>query len=306
MKRIASMAYDPATMNSLALTSTTSFVSMRSQDGNVPQLTFTPANSTVFVRGRANWNANAGVYPRVLLGVMESSTTMLRMQPVGGTWVGSATNQRSGFEYAGYVTGLSIASHTWDPAYAVQVATAGTSLAYGGPNDATGNDGFGMLSCEVYDVGSEFLAVAISDPTTAVVKATTATAAMAKIDASTSLSATFTAPASGNVWWRLHTVYSGSSGTLPGLLLGIMESTTVVARQNPVITVGQSSLASSGWVLEASGVVTGVSAGSHTWDAAFSVQDASSASGALKYGGPNNASGANAWGASFLEILAAA
>lgn len=271
------------------------------------RLTFTaPASGIVQVRARCPVTGGT-TYPQILLGVLEASTVMCRAVPVGAAAYGAGATYSSSQEAFMYVTGLGAGSHTWDLAYATQVVVSGSHIAAGGPNDTTGADAWGAITFEVWDPGTNLLGVVGYDPAAAVSKPMTSLTSLGSSSAfdTTNARITFTAPASGNVFWRIRVPYTGASGTFPQPVLGILESSTVVARQLPIRGTPATTLASSDYMQDASGVVTGVSAGSHSWDAAYGVQVVSGASGALKYGGPNNTSGNNAWGQLVFELWAA-
>lgn len=142
------------------------------------------------------------------------------------------------------------------------------------------------------------------DPATAVSKATTAALAMTALD-TTNLRATFTVPSNGAVLVRLQGTLHGGSATpfIPQVLLGVLEGATVRMRLAPAGlpngTVGSATLYVT---VEAMMVVSGLTAGaSLTWDAAYGVEGIVAGSG-LKYGGPNNATVNDAWGAFLFEL----
>lgn len=136
------------------------------------------------------------------------------------------------------------------------------------------------------------------DPATAVTKATTAALAMTAID-TTNLRITFTTPASGKVLVRLQCTVHGAT-TFPTILLGILENTTVVARVSPIGGLKTTAVATAMSTQEASFVVS-PTAGSHSYDAAYGVETLLAATG-IKYGGPNNATANDAFGAFVFEI----
>lgn len=137
------------------------------------------------------------------------------------------------------------------------------------------------------------------DPAGAVSKATSSLLAMTAFD-TTNARITFTAPANGNVLVRIRCTVTGAT-TMPTILLGVLESSTVVARQSPLGGVPATAVATTNITQEALFTVTGLSAGSHVWDAAYGVEIVL-ASTNIKYGGPNDASGADAWGALVFEV----
>jgi hypothetical protein len=143
------------------------------------------------------------------------------------------------------------------------------------------------------------------DPSTAVIEACNANLAMTALD-TTNLRITFTAPASGNVLVRLRCTCIRST-TIPVILLGVLDGSTVKGRQSPIGAAAGTNLATTQSNQEASFVVTGLTpSSSYTWDAAYGVEDPNATAGAgLQYGGPNNTTQSDAWGAFQFEIWAA-
>lgn len=138
------------------------------------------------------------------------------------------------------------------------------------------------------------------DPSTAVTAATTANLAMTALD-TTNLRASFTVPASGKVWVRMQCVVHGAT-TFPAILLGILQSTTVIARVAPIGGLKSTAVATAMVTQEATFVVSGLTpAASLTWDAAYGVETLLAATG-IKYGGPNDTTANNAFGAFIFEI----
>ena len=136
------------------------------------------------------------------------------------------------------------------------------------------------------------------DPAGAVSKATSSLLAMTAFD-TTNLRITFTAPASGKVLVRLHCNVSGAT-TFPSILLGVLEGSTVVLRASPTGGLKTTALATARVDQEITGVVA-VSGGSHSFDAAYGVEVVI-ASTNIKYGGPNNTTIDDAWGAIQFEV----
>lgn len=144
------------------------------------------------------------------------------------------------------------------------------------------------------------LAGTLYDPSTAVNKVTTAALAMTALD-TTNLRLTFTAPANGIVLVRLKGVIHGAT-TFPQILLGVLDGSTVKGRAAPRASVGGTNLATSFMVAESLFLVTGLTPStSYTWDAAYGVETLVASTG-LKYGGPNDTTGNNAWGGFTYEI----
>lgn len=144
------------------------------------------------------------------------------------------------------------------------------------------------------------LASALYDPSVAVSKATTAALAMTALD-TTNLRLTFTAPASGKVLVRLAGTLHGAT-TFPQILLGVLEGSTVRGRVSPAGLVNGNLAATTFLTVEAQFPVSGLTpAANLTWDAAYGVETLVASTG-LKYGGPNNATANDAFGAFIFEI----
>jgi hypothetical protein len=143
------------------------------------------------------------------------------------------------------------------------------------------------------------------DPAVAVSKSCASRLAMTAFD-STNLRLTFTAPSNGIVLVRERCTLMGAT-TMPTILLGILnDSASVIARVTPQGAIGGTAVATTQVTQEALFCVPGLSSGtSYTWDAAYGVEILL-ASTNIKYGGPNDASGADAWGGFQYEIYEAA
>ena len=143
------------------------------------------------------------------------------------------------------------------------------------------------------------LSAVLYDPSSAASKATSSLLAMTVID-STNLTLSFTAPTHGFVRVHMSCQVVGAT-TVPQVLLGVMNHSggAVLGRIAPV-QVGVASATTSITRLEADFTVTGLS-GAYQWDAAYAVQVVV-ASTNIKYGGPNDASGADAFGAFVFEV----
>jgi hypothetical protein len=140
------------------------------------------------------------------------------------------------------------------------------------------------------------------DPGTAVTKGTAASA-LAAFD-TTNLRITFTAPASGKVLVKLRTIIHGAT-TFSQIMLGVLDSATVMGRATPAYTINGTALATTMVVAECAFVVDGLNAGqSYTWDAAWGIETFV-ASSLIKYGGPNNATANDAFGPMTFEVWAA-
>lgn len=144
------------------------------------------------------------------------------------------------------------------------------------------------------------LAAKAYDPAVAVSKATTAALALTALD-TTNLRLTFTVPTNGAVLVRLHGTLHGAT-TFPQILLGVLEGTTVRGRVAPTGTLTGTALATTFLPVDALFVVSGLTSGaSLTWDAAYGVETLVAATG-LKYGGPNNTTANDSFGAFLYEI----
>lgn len=138
------------------------------------------------------------------------------------------------------------------------------------------------------------------DPAAAVTKSTTALLAMTALD-TTNLRIVFTVPASGRVMVRLQGVVHGAT-TFPQILLGVLQSATVIARVSPIGGLKGTALATTQMTQEASFVVQGLTpSASLTWDAAYGVEVVQASTG-IKYGGPNTTTTNDAFGAFIFEI----
>lgn len=138
------------------------------------------------------------------------------------------------------------------------------------------------------------------DPTTAVTAATTAALAMTALD-TTNLRATFTVPTNGKVLVRMMCTVHGAT-TFPSILLGVLQGSTVIRRVSPIGGLKNTAVATAMATQEAVFAVTGLTAGaSLSWDAAYGVETLVAATG-IKYGGPNDATANNAFGAFVFEI----
>jgi hypothetical protein len=297
MALLAGVNYDPAAAVAKA---TSSRIAVTAFDTTNLRLTFTtPDNGCVLVRIRCNLQG-ATTFPTILLGVLQSSTVIGRVSPVGalpGTAVATTNvTQEAVFAVSGLGAGNSL---TWDAAYGVEILLAATNINYGGPNNATTNNAWGGLQFEIWEAPN-LLGVKNYDPTTAVSKSTTADLAMTAID-TTNLRIAFTAPGSGKVWVRLKGVLHGAT-TFPQILLGVMDGATVKGRGSGMGGLKTTAVATAQLAVETEFLVTGLTPGaSLSYDAAYGVETPIASTG-LKYGGPNNTTTDDAWGAFQFEI----
>lgn len=300
MALLAGTLYDPGTAVSKA---TTALLAMTAFDTTNLRLTFTaPSNGCVLVRVACGVTGS-GTPGRYLLGVLDGATVRGRVYGMGGAGTinasGSVDTQEGVFVVSGLTPGN---SYTWDAAYDVEATQASTNIKYGGPNDASGADAFGGFAFEIWDTAN-LLGSVLYDPSTLATLSTTSLLAMTAMD-TTNARITFTAPSSGKIFWRIRVPYNGST-TYGQTLLGILDGATVKARIAPVAGLAYGSGASAPLVLDGSGLVTGLTpSNSYTWDAAYAVQVVSGAGG-LKYGGPNNTTTNDAFGALCYEIWTA-
>lgn len=141
------------------------------------------------------------------------------------------------------------------------------------------------------------------DTTAAVSKSTTAILAMTAIDTA-NLRMAFTIPTSGKVRVHMGAVVRGAT-TFPSILLGVMNGAGIVCRKAPKQTLGNTAVATAMVAVEIDLVVPGLTPGAVNWDAAYGVETLVGAT-ALKYGGPNDTTNNNAFGAFFFEVWDAA
>jgi hypothetical protein len=304
MACLAATSYDPT---SAVTKASDTLRAMTAIDTTNLRLTFTaPANGTVMVRMRCCTHGSS-TSPMIFLGVLDGATVKGRIAPI--TDVGSgAGSQRTIREAQFLVTGLTPGTaYTWDAAWAVQVVVASgvTGIKYGGPNDTSSDNAFGGFDFSIWETVN-LLAGKLYDPGTAVSASTASLLAMTALD-TTNLRLTFTAPSSGRVLVRLQTLLTGATGTKAQTLLGVLDGATVKGRSPGVSSGAQigTAAATDYQMLYASFMVTGLSPGSSfTWDAAYSVE-LILASTNIKYGGPDDATGNDAWGGFAYEIWAA-
>lgn len=142
------------------------------------------------------------------------------------------------------------------------------------------------------------LAAKLYDPAVAVTKNTTAAIAMTALD-TTNLRLAVTVPAHGMVRFRLMGVLHGAT-TFPSILLGVLNGATVVGRVAPVQSLGNTAVATALVNVEADFIATGLTPGATNFDAAYAVETLVASTG-LKYGGPNNTTANDAFGAFVFE-----
>jgi hypothetical protein len=143
------------------------------------------------------------------------------------------------------------------------------------------------------------LGAILYDPAVAVTKGTGASA-MAAFD-TTNARITFTVPASGRVLVRICCVVHGAT-TFSHILLGVLEGSTVKGRVVPIGGLKSTAVATAMVTQEATFVVPGLTpSASLTWDAAWGIETFVTSS-LIKYGGPNDTTANNAFGALVFEV----
>lgn len=142
------------------------------------------------------------------------------------------------------------------------------------------------------------LKAALYDPAVAVSKATTAILAMTALDTA-NLRLAITVPAHGMVRFRLRCVITGAT-TCPTILLGVLNGATVIGRVTPSFDPTTANAVTQGYVCDAEFTVSGLAPGAMNVDAAYGVEVLVALTN-IKYGGPNNTTGADAWGAFVFE-----
>jgi hypothetical protein len=137
------------------------------------------------------------------------------------------------------------------------------------------------------------------DPAAAVSKATSSLLAMTAFD-TTNLRLTVTVPAHGMLRIRISCTITGAT-TVPTIFLGCLNGSTIVGRVNPLDFPGTMNAATQNCPAIVDYIVTGLTPGSITLDAAYGVEVVVAATN-IKYGGPNDTTTNNAWGAFQFEI----
>jgi hypothetical protein len=297
MALLAGENYDPSTA---VQKSCTSRLAMTAFDTTNLRLTFTaPENGIVLVRIRCTVDG-ATTFPSILLGILQAGTVIARQAPIGaicGTAVATTqVVQEALFTVAGLTPGN---EYVWDAAYGVELLLSGATINYGGPNNTTGDNAWGGLQFEIWEAPT-CLGSILYDPSTAATKACTSLLAMTAID-TTNLRITFTAPASGNVLVRMRAPIFGAT-TFAQVLYGVLESTTVKGRVCPMGGLKSTALATHMLPREGQFVVTGLTPNQeYIWDAAYAVQVVVTSCN-IRYGGPNNTTTVDAFGAFLFEV----
>jgi hypothetical protein len=141
------------------------------------------------------------------------------------------------------------------------------------------------------------LGAKLYDPSGAVSKSTASLLAMTAFD-TTNLRLTVTVPSHGYLFVRIMCNLSGAT-TMPQVLLGVINGTT--ARCVPLAALPGTALATTNVPLVAEFTIPGLTPGSITLDAAYGVETVVAATN-IHYGGPNNTTGNDAWGAIAFQI----
>jgi hypothetical protein len=232
---------------------------------------------------------------------LSGASVAARVVPIGGLINTAVATAKVGLEALYVVPGLTPGTATtWDAAAGTETLVAATGIKYGGPNNTTTNDAWGAYVFEVYDAPN-CLGAVLYDPAGAVSKATSSLIAMTAFD-TTNARITFVAQTTA-VLWRVRCNLSGAT-TMPSVLLGVMDGATVKGRAAPIGGIPGTAVATTNIGLEASGVITGLTRGtSFSYDAAYSVDIVLAATN-IHYGGPNDTTANNAWGALQFEIWA--
>lgn len=138
------------------------------------------------------------------------------------------------------------------------------------------------------------------DPATAATYSTAALLAMTAFD-TTNLRCSFTVPSSGAVTIRISCTVHGAT-TMPSILLGVLQGSTVICRGNPIGGLKNTAVATAMVTQELVMTITGLTPGaSLNWDAAYGVETLIASTG-IKCGGPNNATANDAFGALIFEV----
>lgn len=310
MACLAAKLYDPGTAADKA---TSTLLAMTALDTTNLRNTITgPQNGTVLAKLRLPYTG-ATTAPAVLLGVMDGAAVKGRQTPVSGGELSqaSATDLKA-LEASFLITGLTAGtSYNLDAAYAVQAVVASSVLRIGGPNNTTAGDAGGGAAFEIYDT-KNLLYGTMYDPGTAVTKSLASLLALTAID-TTNLRAQFTTPGSGlgSSFVLVRSVmpasFANAAATAPSVMGGIMNHSggAVVARQIMAryrnSNAGGAATDRAGFQMEMVVAVTPNTA--FDWDLAYGVEKIT-ASCDIHYGGPNDATGADAWGGISFEVWA--
>lgn len=138
--------------------------------------------------------------------------------------------------------------------------------------------------------GMKLLGAKLYDPAVKVNKSTAALLAMTALD-TVNLRLTVTVPASGII--RVYMQAAGLNSTIPAILLGVMSGATIIGRTAVIPRLEQGVFTDF--------VVTGLTPGAITLDAAYSVKIVAAGTN-LSYGGPDDAVASSAAGGFVYQI----
>lgn len=301
MALLAGTLYDPGTaVTNKALTAN---IAMAPIDTSNLRHTFVgPPNGYVGVKIRVPVHGSSTL-PHILLGILEGSTVKLRMVPQGHFKSGTSASQRVSFEIKAVVPVTPGTSYTWDAAYGVENSTPSSNIKYGGPNNTTTNDAYGGVAFEIWEV-PDLIAAILYDPSSAATKSTASLLAMTAFDTS-NLRITFTCPqGNGTVLGKIKTMTTKADSAQADILLGILDGATVKARQSAIgnnIDIAAIGNRQSQW---AEFIISGLTPGTqYSFDAAYGVEIVGSGGTPnIYYGGPNNTSGGDGYGAIGYEL----
>jgi hypothetical protein len=295
MALLAIATQDPGTA---VVKSTAAALAMTAFDTTNLRCTFTaPANGIVQVRAVVCHHGGSTPYYG-FLGVLDGSTIIARVSPFGAPKANFSATVFQLHEAIFTIGGLTPGnSYTWDLAYGVETlgGTGTPGYKYGGPNDTTVDNAFGMVAFEIHDA-PKCLATVLYDPAAAVSKSTATAIVMTALD-TTNLRHTITA--TNYMEARMTCVIHGASSQ-PGFLMGILEGSTIRGRMGTHGGPKGGTSSAAHQVIECMIPLVGL-AGSVTLDAAYAV-DTAVASSAIKYGGPNDTTVNNAFGGFLLEL----
>lgn len=148
MNLLAAKLYDPGSAVSKA---TSSLLAMTAFDTTNLRLAVTvPAHGMVLFRLHCMLEG-ATTFPQILLGVLNGSTVVGRIAPLGAP-DGTALATTFCTQEASFIaTGLTPGATNFDAAYGVETVVAATNIKYGGPNNTSANDAFGGFAFEAWD-----------------------------------------------------------------------------------------------------------------------------------------------------------
>lgn len=147
--------------------------------------------------------------------------------------------------------------------------------------------------------GARLLGGVVYDPATVATASLASLLAMTALD-TTNLRVTFTAPPSGKVEVKMAVALKGGAVGDGLFFLGVLDGATVKLRVTTLPLPAMTTRLPFG--MQARGLVLGLTPGtSYTWDMAYGVERVNSA-GLLGWGGPNNTTTEDAYGAAIFEV----